>query len=100
MAWTLHIRGRDYLVLDCTESDGMPGVYQFPDIDCARCFLRESLDDYFGMSELRHVAAECNHGAGLVDPCHNDCQVIESIAWDLVSGRLRIVEELPAGDSE
>ena len=91
MSWLLHTGFREYLILNCSENPNSAICDDFADAESARRFLSQFQNDCFCMATLRDLLAY--HGC-VHDLCNwNDGRILQCVAWELASGRLRIAEE-------
>ncbi len=91
MAWFLHTEHRDYVLLDSNETTDIPAVRRFATSEEAVAFLLEFKFEDFGMATLREIVAERQYGSD-VSGQSNDA-VVQFVAWELASGRLRLADE-------
>jgi hypothetical protein len=91
MGWRLHSGSWNWTILEPSESAESPALLNFHERGSALVFLQPLQEDPFCMSVLRDLVVE-RHCTSDLSNIH-DHRILELVAWELESGRLRVAEE-------
>lgn len=91
MGWLLHRGSWNWTILDSSEQAESLTLREFADRGSALAFLEPLREDPFCMSVLRDLVVERQCTLDLSNL--HDHRLLEFIAWELETGRLRVAEE-------
>jgi hypothetical protein len=90
MAWLLRKGPWEWTIQDSSEEADPLSLKTFSNTGSALSFLRDLQGDPFSMSVLRDLVVERHRASDLSNL--DDKRLLEMVAWELESGRLRVAE--------